>query len=101
MEQRTARTVGYKAVKWSLTRDFLLQVFFMNQFSSGYLSTQFGPLQIFTKIRGVLYSTGEYLSSNVPDFWSLNPPLHRMLMFKMQICKRFLFMLPPKSIILN
>ncbi len=38
--------------KGSLTRDFRLQVFFINQCPSGPCSIPLGPFQIFSKIRG-------------------------------------------------
>ncbi len=50
LSQVRIRIEGF--LKGSLTRDFPIQVFFMNLCSSGPLSIPQGPFRIFTKIRG-------------------------------------------------
>ncbi len=45
-------TLHHTSVKGTVSRDFLLLVFFMNQFFPQLQSIPLGPLQIFSKIRG-------------------------------------------------
>ena len=84
-------------LKGTVSRDFLLLVFFMNQFPPKPLSIPLGPFRIFSKIRGdtVFTSHGAPPVSTTPvanfPLVSLTPVAicHRRRGHRRQICRRY------------